>query len=394
MEKFKIIMVVSVCWSLYAGDTFAEPQIPNNQPNQPAPIDVRDARDANHSSYLAYLKQNAKPPVEYVLDKFKNHDIVILGEMHEMKEYLELIRDLIEPLYHKAGVKCFAMETLKSKNIALANKLVTDKKYDQQLALRIFRDCGWPTWGFKEYMDIIKAIWELNNKLPPQAERFKVIPLSSDWDVDKLYSKSWSEEAHDNHMANILAREALDKGKKALVQIGYRHSFTHYRQPRVKNGKLIGEGHPRFGRVLYKKYGDRIFQICLHLRHPGPEVLTRKSSSVRPILIGFMEKALKLNGNQPVGFDIENSPFACLRDKGSYYFAFQKDVVFSDIAQGYIFLKPLKKFTRITWVKGFIDDSNYEKAKAVALKRKWIKTGECNTPKQLDEKLKLIFEDR
>jgi len=105
-----------------------------------------------------------------------------------------------------------------------------------------------------------------------------------------------------------------------------------------------------------------------------------------------MEHVLKLNGNQPVGFDIENSPFAFLRDRDNYYFAYQNDVVFSDIAQGYIFLKSTKRLGGITWVKSFIDDSNFEKAKAVSLKRRWIKPGECNNPQKLDEKLKKLFE--
>lgn len=356
------------------------------------PLDVSELKSEDQPRYLAYLKRHSKPPAEYVLQKFKNHDVVILGEMHEIKECLEFMRDLIEPLYHEAGVTCFAMEILKSKNIGMANELVTGEEYDQKLALRIFRDCGWPTWGFKEYMDIVKAIWRLNHKLPAEAERFRIIPLSSDWNVDKLYSESWNEEAHDNHMANILAQEVIEKGKKALVQIGYNHSFVRYRQPQIRDGKFTDEGHARFGCVLYDKYGDRIYQIALHHRHFGPEAATGGKPTSEPVLMTFMEGLLRKNRNKPIGFDIENSPFARLRDRKDIYFAFQKEVVFSDIAQGYIFLKPIKEFSRITWAKGFIDKSNFDEAKAVALKRGWIKPGECNTPEQLDEKFKLIFE--
>lgn len=389
MKKFKTVIATVICFYFYTGLTLAEPQIQNNEPNQPHPIEVNDIKEANYSPYLSYLKEYSKTPVEYVVGKFKDHDIVILGEMHEQKENLELVRDLIEPLYHEAGVKCFAMETLKSKNIALVNRLVTSVEYDQQLALRIFRDQGWPTWGFKEYMDVIKAIWELNNKLPSKAQKVKVVPLSSDWDAYDIVSGAWTEadeKAHDNHMAQILSSEVLEEGEKALVLIGYNHSFTHYKQPRVKDGKLVGESHARFGCILYKKYGDRIFQICLHLRQSK---LTKSSELCT--LVGFIETMLSLNGNQPVGFDIENSPFAQLRDRDNYYFAYQKDVLFSDIAQGYIFLKPLNKLSRVTWVNGFIDESNFERAKTIALKRGWIKPQECKTPQELDEKFAVLF---
>ncbi len=394
MRKFKIIIATVICFYFYTGLTLAEPQIQNNEPNQPHPIEVSDIKEANYSPYLSHLKEYSKTPVEYVVGKFKDHDVVILGEMHEQKENLELVRDLIEPLYHKVGVKFFAMETLKSKNMALVNKLVTGKKYDQQLALRIFRDYGWPTWGFKEYMDVIKAVWELNNKLPPQARKVKVVPLSSDWDAYDIVSGAWThadEKAHDNHMAQILSSEVLEEGEKALVLIGYNHSFTHYRLPLVKNGEFAGERHRRFGYILYEKYGNRVFNICLHLRHFGPERLTSKSSSVKPVLHSFMERVFKMNSDKPVGFDVENSPFASLRDKGSFYFTFQKDVVFSDIAQGYIFLKPLDRLSRITWVNGFIDESNFERAKTIALKRGWIKPQECKTPQELDEKFAVLF---
>jgi hypothetical protein len=324
--------------------------------------------------------------------------------MHEVRENLELVRDLIEPLYHKAGVKCFAMETLKSKHNALTNKLVTDKEYDQQLALRLFRDAFWPFWGFKEYMDIVKAVWEVNRKLPPQAERLKVVGLEQDWDAyDSLFgSGEKPAEQRDEHMANVFAREVLEKGDKALVLIGFSHSFTHYRQPILEEGKLVREW-ARFAYILHEKYGDRIFQICLHQRHAGFETVTGGKGEPDPILIDFIEQMLEKAGKEPAAFDIQESPFGNLRDRQSYYFHFQKDVVFSDVTRGYIFLRPLEELNKVTWVEGFIDESNFEKAKKVAEKRGWIemlekrgliKPGECETAEGLDKLFRLIFESQ
>jgi uncharacterized iron-regulated protein len=387
-ENTRFFMVVLMCWILCAAITFGEAELALKERDQATSIDVIDIKDANYSPYLAYLKQNAKVPIQYVLDKFKKHDVVILGEMHEVKENLEFVRNLIEPLYRSSGVRCFVMETLKSKNNALINKLVTGKEYDQQLAMRLFRDTYWPFWGFKEYMDIVQAVWKLNHSLPAEAERFKIIGLEQDWDAyDRFFgSKSTPVVSRDEHMAKIVAKEVLEKNRKALVLIGFNHSFTHYKQPRLKDGKLVGEW-PRFGYILYEEYGDRLFQICLH---KWQSKLTKSSELCS--LVGFIETMLSLNGNQPVGFDIENSPFAHLRDRDNYYFAYQKDVVFSDITQGYIFFKRIERLGGITWVNGFIDESNFEKAKAIAQKRGWVKPEKCNTPQQLDEKLKQIFE--
>lgn len=397
MRKFKTGIAIVICFCFYTGITLAEPQKQNIEPNQPRPIDVSDIKDANYSPYLLYLKEHGKSPIEYVLDKFKDHDVVILGEMHGQKESLELIRDLIEPLYHKAGVRYFAMEILRHKNTALVNQLVTAKEYDQQLALRIFRDFGHPNWGYKEYMDILKAIWELNNKLPAEAEKFKVVALDKgDWDaidMPQIPSPEKYEEfvnAHDPFMAGVVESEVLDKGGKVLIQIGYMHSFSRYR---------LDEKASRFGYLLHEKYKDRIFQVCLHQPHVGPEVLTGSPPTSIPVIIDFMETVMSKNANKPVGFDMDNSPFANLKDRKSLYFASQGNIIFSDIAQGYIFIKPIRSLGKMTWVEGFIDQSNFERAKAIAEKQGWIamleksgilKHGECDTPKGLDKLFKLI----
>ena len=370
---------------------------------KPAAVDVADLEESDYQPFLAYLEQHGASPVEYVTGKFKDHDIVILGEIHEQKETCEFICRLMEPLYHQAGVRCFAMEVLKYKNTALINQLVSGEIYDDQLALRLFRDCPWPIWGFKEYMDILKAVWEVNRKLPPEAERLRVIALDSDWDgYDLLCGSLWKKPddfikmvRRDKHMTKVVRREILDKGAKALVQIGYNHSFTHYRQPLVIKGKLMGETPRRFGCILHEKYGDRIFQVCLHQRHFGPEVFTGEpEGGASPVLPGLLERIIAMGTDTPVGFDVENSPFAPLRDRASYFFAFQNYVTFDDIARGYVFLKPLDEISRVTWVEGFIDESNFEQARGILLKK--VKPGDrkeveqCSTPREVDELMKRL----
>jgi len=344
-----------------------------------SPVDVREMGKVDYSPFLTYLKQNAESPAEYVINKFKQHDVVLLGEMHEIRENLELISSLIAPLYHKAGVRYFASEFIKSKNDALANQLVTGAEYDEELALRIFRDSPWPMWGFKEYMDVCKAIWELNSSLPPEADKVKVVCLDSDWDAAKDLPAPGSSDvekfwlAREKHMTDVLEKDVLAKRGKALVHMGHGHTLTckHVR--------------PTLGHWLREKHGDRVFQICLH---------QELSPGRRGGLTSFLEDVMKKNGGKPVGFDVAGSPFAPLRDGSSPYFSPSPDLVLSDIALGYVFLKPVRLLSRITWVKGFIEESNFERARAAALKRGWIKEDECKTPAELDGKMAQIFEGR
>lgn len=369
---------------------------------KPGAIDVSALTKSDHKSFMTYLKTNGKSPIEYVVEKFKQHDVVMLGEQHEVREVCEFISNLIEPLYYQANVKYFAMEVLKYKNQQLANKLVIGEKYDEELVMQLFRDTGFPVWGFQEYMDILKAIWQVNQTLPPGKEKIKVVCLANDLDGTVLESRRhlfwklpgsfYRMVTNDKFMTKVLEWEVLRKGEKVLVQIGSSHTYTHYRQPAVKSGKLVAEVPPRFGYILHGKYGNRIFQIVLHQWGMSYDFVSGNVKIQQP-LGGLLEEIFVENGNKPVGFDVISSPFASLRDSNQYLFAYQKYVVFSDVARGYVFLKPLKKLNKITWAKGFINESNFEKAKAMALKRGWVKSEACNTPQQLDEKLEQIFEN-
>ena len=379
------------------GSLGAQDYVVSDRPNvlKPGAVDVNDMGNRNLDPVVSYLDKHDKRPVEYVVEKFKKHDVVMLGEMHQQREVCVLFSKLIEPLYHQVGVRNIGIEVVKYKNTESANQLVTGETFDQTQAMNLYRDGYWPTWGFKEYLDILRSVWKLNQSLPPDAERFKVIGLAPEIDAFVTLCGSPEEKkkmeakvfGSDKFMANIIAEQVLDKGEKAVVQIGNMHSFTHYRVPSGEQGTPLKEW-PRMGCILHEEYGDRVFQIALHQDH-----FTADKNNLQPrkVLDGLMEAVMAQRGNPPVGFDVVGSPFENLRDRNSYYFAFQKYVVFSDIARGYIFIKPVKKLSKTTWVDGFIGPENFKRANGIAVARGWVQEGQCKTPQQLDARFKMMF---
>jgi len=357
--------------------------------------DVNDTPALDRAPLLAYLRAHGKPPIDYVVSRFGNHDVVILGEMHEVPENLQLVSDLIAPLYHRAGVRCLATEFLRNRNTARANTIVTSPTYDEAAVIALYRDYAW-MWGFREYMDILKAIWSLNHSLPAGAPRVRIVGLDSEIEEYEVLRAPEQQrpalreklEGRDQYMADVLIRELHTHKGKVLLHTGYMHSLPRYRQPVVADGKFVREMEPRMGGILQRKLGKKVFQICLHQWHFSPEAVTGGEPSLRQPLGGLIEELLAANGNEPLGFDIEGSLFENLRDRQSYYFAHQPKVVFSDIAQGYVFLKPLKDLGRhCTWVKGFIDQTNFGNVRGIALQRGWIKEDEAKTPQELDAKI-------
>ncbi|MDZ4121332.1 MAG: hypothetical protein U1C33_02860 [Candidatus Cloacimonadaceae bacterium] len=61
------------------------------------------------SQLTEYLLNKGKAPLDYVLGKFRDHDIVLLGEMHYIRQQAELYHRLI-PLLPEHGISLIATE--------------------------------------------------------------------------------------------------------------------------------------------------------------------------------------------------------------------------------------------------------------------------------------------
>ncbi len=348
-------------------------------------IVMTDSGTMDVGPYVEFLQARSVPAIEYIVSKFAHHDVVILGEMHEVKENLELVSALIRPLY-EVGVRTLCMETIRHAHTARANRLVTAPAYDEEGATGLFRHNGSVLWGFREYRDVLRSVWELNNTLPSRAPKFRVVGLENGWDRywaecgrGKLQARSQGLlAARDADMAAALEREVLKRDRKALVLVGYAHSFTRCTTP----------SRSPMGYLLAQRYGDRVFQICLHQRHIP---VAPAEGHRQALLPAFIEAAAQSSGLSNIGWDIAATPFANLRDPSSAYFTFEPDLVFSDLAEGYVFLAPLAELNPVSWIPGFINQENFSKANAITLKRGWLNTP-AKTPEELDTFLRQIFE--
>ena len=368
---------------------------PEENTLKPGAIEI--VANVGNKPYLDYLRVKAQSPIDYVVEKFKDHDVVLLGEQHEIRENCKFFSDLIEPAYRRGGVRMFIWEFLKQKRSAEVNELLTAESFDEQRIVNIFRE-DYLYWGFQEYVDILRSVWVLNHSLHGGETRLKVAGMAPDVDVfTAMCGTLWQKlpqiftllNAEQSYAAPIEA--ALDRHEKALVQVGYTHTFSEYKQARIVDGRMLGEStHDRMGRLLKEKYGERVFQVSLHVRQDQVEPYTAK---VTTPLIQFLETLYAENGDTAIGFDILNSPFALLRDTSGEYFKFQRYVTFSDIAQGYIILKPIEQLSCVKWITGFVDDSDFQHLRAYALQRKYIGESECKSPDQLDRKFSTLLKE-
>ena len=336
------------------------------QDRRPEP---RQLDDDARTECAKWLQRSGTEPGPYVVSKFATHDLVLLGETHEVKENCEFVAALVGPLY-KAGVRTLCTEFVRSRFNDRLAEVVTAADYDEAAVVDLFRRGPWPTWGYREYMDIVRAVWAFNRKLPGKAEPFWIVGIDGDWKQVDLLKKAPAERfkiirGREDHMAGVVEREVFGKKTKALVHIGFAHT--------VRQGD-------RLAAKLARQHGERMFQVCLHHDMPG------RGGAAK--LTGFVEEVVARANGKAVGFDVAGTPLGNLRDdQGQYFQMLGRSSVFQDFAQGYVLLKPARELSPVSWVKGFVVPDTFADAKEVAEGLGWVEKGKHTTAAELDAAL-------
>jgi hypothetical protein len=275
---------------------------------------------------LAAHHQSAE---DYLVSRFKTHDVVFLGESHVTRER-ELFLQRLIPLLYKAGVRTLGYEMGCSEDQAAIDTLVNAPTWDEAAAFTILAHWDF-SWPFQEYADVYRAAWELNHGLPNGAPRFRILGIDIRPDYRRvpaganpmiafrpLLDPKAAETlrgiivggpdrdlTRNTRMAEILRREVLTKGQKALMFNGSGHSTTKYLRP---NRAGVGERRMVVGYMIHQEIGDRAMGVLLG----GPGTLLGGASEAGkdPILnavAGSLPPA-----RDGAGFDTKGSPIGGL----------------------------------------------------------------------------------
>lgn len=318
-----------------------------------------------------YLDENYKTPEDYVISKFADHDIVFLGEEHYIKQNVELIHRLIPKLYEN-GIYNLGIEFANKDDQPMIDSVIYADEYDDLLAQGVMLNCG--VWGYREYVDILKAVWELNSSLSNAERKFRLIGLnvSMDWshvktreelDRPEVRIKAWGKGS-DYVMAHTIIDEMINKNEKGLVYAGSYHTFTKYFQPRydVANPpKVIEFTKDRMGNLVYNKIEDKAFNIYLH----GHWVNAKGWNEQYVYPADGVIDALMKTQDFPMGFDVINSPFGDLKGDSSFFKYGYDNFTLSNFCDGYIFLAPLSELESVHWIENFVNETNYDIVKSI-----------------------------
>ncbi len=336
---------------------------------------------------LQYLRANHQGPEEYVINKFKEHDVVILGEYHRIRHDPELIQNLIPRLY-KAGIYTLAIEFLRREDQPLIDRLLSGGEWDEALGRQIQFN-GFVFWGYREYVDIYKAAWRLNRSLPLGSRPFRVLGIgdSPDWSLIKTEADARDPAIRrqvwrgggEHLWAKVILDEVARK-EKVLVYCGLHHAFSEYRQPIFDEKKqaFIRHTGERMGNHVYKELGKRVITIALH----APWIPAEGYS--QPFYVYPVEGAIDavIAELEPryrrAGFDTRGTPFGRLPDTRTIYKHGYPGFTLATLCDGYIIQKPMAEYESVTMIPDFINEHNIDTARMqspnVALRTASIKT--------------------
>lgn len=316
----------------------------------------------NFEKLVKVLPAQSLSPDQYIIQKFKTNDVVLLGERHIVKQNLLFVQSLI-PILYKQGVRNIGMEFGAYENQRLMDSITTATQFDEKLACRMMFDYN-VTWAYREYVDMARAAWTFNQTLPKSAKPFRIINLSYIYDWQKFTGKRDAETMKavfpkgtvDKFRADVIENEVLRYKEKILALVGTPHAYTKYGSPYfLFNGdNFCGYDRNWLGNRLYEKYPGRVFNIILH------QTFIKKTGenyqSISP-LDGMIEKLMASNQNKPVGFDLVNSELGKLKDTSINSTCYQNFTI-GQLFDGYIFLKPLKELEGCTVIKDFVNEQN------------------------------------
>ncbi len=328
----------------------------------PEAVDPRE-----YSRMVCWIETQSVPAEEYIINVAMEHDLTVVGEIHGKKEYLEMLSRILSELYYKAGVRCLALEWCLFDDNDEYNALVTAESFDEQEALRLARKSVWQCWGYKEYWDILRRVWEINRSLSPDDEPLRVAGINFNWDGPSMVAvreggamqrmgviRVMKDIVYSILGDIILARNVQEVIRntdgKVLVWAGASHAPLNKMEVVIRYNDTQW-CIPRMGTILKNKYGNQIGQVLLHGEYMGPNIES------------LIEQASFDANLSQIGFDIAGSPCGHWFDSTSRFGSPGNISVFEDHASGYIFLVPEERLSNCTWIQGFITKEMYGRNK-------------------------------
>ena len=164
--------------------------------------------------------------VEAIIKAFDKYPIVALGDLHGCQELYDFITPLVRNPDFLNKVNDIVIEFGNALYQDVADRYVSGKDVPLAEVRQIWRNHTNPiVFDSPVYEQFFKTIREVNQALP-EAKRLRILAGDPPIDWSKTQTnKEWGRMLfrRDSHFAEIVEREVMAKGRKALLIIGAAH---------------------------------------------------------------------------------------------------------------------------------------------------------------------------
>jgi len=297
-------------------------------------------------------------PIEYVLRKLEDYDLVMIGERHWVREEPTFIQNLIKRCYEKNAINVVFLE-FNFEDQGKIDAFMDSAEYDPKPVIDVLRNDNGFGWGYQEYFDIFKLIYDENRKRPP-SERIKLVLVDPSFDDVDLWSYfneclklspllnkqktsmvgslSDTIRDRDRRMADVIEMYRYEMN---LVKGIYYAGGSHVRKDLKKKG--YGRRYFSAGGILARTYPGR---VCCLTFHKKPKFWQNTSD------FDCLEELFKSH-KRPFAVDTSNPKISHLKLKSD---VLQEGIALTEAYDGYIMLNLNSNYQICSIIPGFYDD--------------------------------------
>jgi len=193
-------------------------------------------------------------PISAILDAFRRHSVVALGEgVHGSERALAFRLALIRDPRFAEVVNDIVVESGSARDQARIDRFIRGDEIPDSVLREVLENSAvaTPVWDRPIYQEFFRAVRDLNRTLP-EARRLRVLlgdpPI--DWAAVKTGDdyRPWLLQ-RDSYPADVIRREVLAKGRRALVIYGDGHLQARSERP---GRSLVG---------ILEAAGTRVFAV-------------------------------------------------------------------------------------------------------------------------------------
>jgi hypothetical protein len=318
--------------------------------------------DKRLQSYVNVLSKQGKDPIDFVIDNFEDHDLIIFDDaLHTAVEPFKFYQELIKSPSFSSNVNYIFLEALSINKQQHIDAYFESEPENIELLYPAFQDdINGTGWSYKTYFDLLHTIYTLNETLSKD-KRFKVIGVSNPtyWSEIKtsrdfeLFQKTLRTHDFFMYKTILLEMSNLESGKKGIFLTNTRHAYKG-----IKNKN--NEFYWNTGTFFYQWHPDKTYSIRFHNVQLFIEKQVTISFLWDRIGEGIWDNAFEVFGNKPVGISLKDNVFGNESYVGNHMLNVAPNQTVYDAYDALIFLGPLEKMNK-TAIVDFIYTKEFKK---------------------------------